>query len=123
MGRARTYTRPGQKARPWDVHPIWRGIGCLMILIIPVMSYAGGVILVEQNMKYRWIYVPAELTKSVLLPLVGRVSHLYATLMATVVLMLIGFGIIVTFYAMIYNMVGPSRLGPLDAPPERRRRR
>jgi hypothetical protein len=122
MGKYRAYTRPAQKPRPWKVHPIWRGIGCLMILIIPAMSYAGGVLLVEQNMKYRWIPMPAELTKSMVLPLVGRVSHFYATLMATVVLMLIGFAIIVTIYALIYNMVGPSRLGPMDAPPERRRR-
>lgn len=24
---------------PWRVHPIWRGIGCLLLILIPIISY------------------------------------------------------------------------------------
>ena len=41
--------RANMPSRPYRVHPIWRGIGCFMMVLIPVMSYAGAVLLVEEN--------------------------------------------------------------------------
>lgn len=123
------------KPRPWRVHPIWRGIGCVMILIIPIMSYAGGYLLVEANQQQHWLPVPAELMKTIRLgvPLSLQnvvpwswsmnVRHLYATLLVMAVLMFIGFGALMILYAVIYRVTGPSFLSPLDAPPIHRERR
>jgi hypothetical protein len=111
--------RPPPKPRPWKIHPIWRGIGCLMLIIIPILAYAGGVLLVEANSKQGWVPVPGEFMRSVNLPAIGVVRHLVATLFVTLLLTFIGFGGLMILYALIYRLVGPPSLGPLDAPPVR----
>ena len=105
--------------RPWKIHPIWRGIGCLLMLVIPVMAYAGAVLLVEANSKQHWLPMPRELAQTVSVPYLGDIKSFYATLIVTVLLMLIGFGVMTIIYSMIYSALGPPRLGPLDAPPVR----
>lgn len=32
-------SRRGTGPFPWRVHPIWRGIGCFLMILIPVISY------------------------------------------------------------------------------------
>lgn len=105
--------------RPWKIHPIWRGIGCLLMLMIPVMAYAGAVVLVRMNSEQKWVPMPAELMQTVNIPYLGDVKALFAVLIVTVLLMIIGFGVVTILYSLIYSALGPPRLGPLDAPPVR----
>jgi hypothetical protein len=134
--RASYRTPPPQ--RPWRIHPIWRGIGCLWFIISPVMAYAIASLLVNYDMKTGFFPIPADLTRAVTIPFARiippnkyihiainnlTVSHLYANLMITALLLLIGFGMVMVIYAIIYSMMGPKRLGPLDAPPIRRKTR
>lgn len=105
--------------RPWKIHPIWRGIGCLMMLLIPIMSYAGAVVLVQANLEQGWLPMPRELAQTVTIPFVGDVKEFFALVIVTVLLMIIGFGVVTILYSLIYSAVGPPRLGPLDAPPVR----
>ena len=106
--------------RPWKVHPIWRGIGCVMMILIPLISYAGAVWLVQENLKEGWMPVPAEFARPISLPFLGSTPYLLAYLLVTVVLSLIGFGVFTALYSLIYSLVGPSQYGPLDSPPMRR---
>ncbi len=114
------------KERPWEVHPIWRGIGCLMILIIPIMAYAGADLLVKANMQQSWLREAnwaVELMRTQVVPVIYYpVPHLYANLAVAFVLTVLGYGLMMFFYTIMYSAMGPPRLGPLDAPPERRRR-
>ncbi len=110
--------------------PIWRGIGCLMILFVPVLSYFLATMLVQVAVDQKWPLpyqlmgypeVSKDLLKiSSLTPLwnfIGAQANLYATLMFTV-LFIVGIGALISFgYAMVYRFVGPPRYGPLDAPP------
>ncbi len=105
--------------RPWKIHPIWRGIGCLMMILIPIMAYAGAVVLVQANLEQGWLPMPRELIQTVTLPVVGEVNQFYAVVIVTTLLMIIGFGVVTILYSLIYSAVGPPRLGPLDAPPVR----
>ncbi len=105
--------------RPWKIHPIWRGIGCLMMILIPIMAYAGAVILVQANLEQGWLPMPRELIQTVTLPLMGEVEQFYVVVIVTALLMIIGFGVVTILYSLIYSAVGPPRLGPLDAPPVR----
>jgi hypothetical protein len=124
MGKYTIYSRrPPPKKRPWRVHPIWRGIGCLMLIIIPVLSYAGAVLLLQANMQRGWVPVPAEFMRNVHLPWIGVINHMTATLIVTILLIFVGFGALMVLYALMYRLVGPSRLGPLDAPPQRSQRK
>ncbi len=125
---ARFDRRPPAKERPWTVHPIWRGIGCLMFLIIPVMSYAGAVLIVESNILSRWIVMPPELLATVRIPFLPLppIRHLYGNLLVGLVLMVLGFGALTVLYTIIFRISGGSFLTPIDSPPiyrQRRRRR
>lgn len=116
--------------RPWKIHPIWRGIGCLWFLISPVLAYAIASLLVNYDMKTGFFPIPADLTRAVTIPLARFlpinnlvIPQLYGNLMVTALLLLVGFGVVMVIYAIIYSVMGPKRLGPLDAPPIRRRTR
>jgi len=119
MGR---YThRPGEvKERPYEIHPIWRGIGCILLIIGPFMAFSAAHILVNLDMEYEWLAVPREMRGAVTIDVLGlTIEHLYADLLVMVLLLLLGFGFLMVLYAIIYGMAGPRRFGPMDSPPIR----
>ena len=134
MGKYGNYefSRPD---KPWKVHPIWRGIGCLFMIIIPVVSYAGAALLVRENIEQGMFQVPVELAGVVnfapvyeFLPflqsfLTGLGPIYYLDILLTGALMIVGFGAISVVYSFVYRAVGPSRYGPYDSPPIRKSRR
>jgi hypothetical protein len=105
--------------RPWKIHPVWRGIGCLLMIMIPIIAYAGAVLLVEANQEQKWLPTPPELMGIVRLPIIGGVDNFYAVAIMTVLLSIVGFGLLTIVYSILYSALGPPRLGPLDAPPIR----
>jgi len=109
-----TVTEP--KKRPWKIHPIWQGIGCLMIILIPIVSYAGAVILVDANLANHWFPIPRDLLGPPGNPL------LYTQLGVTVLFSLFGFLVFVVAYSFVYRFSGPSKYGPMDSPPIRVRK-
>jgi hypothetical protein len=113
--------RASAAQRPWDIHPIWRGIGCLLMILIPVMAYAGAVLLVQANVSQGWVPISSELSQRVTIPNVGSFDYLFINLLVAALLALLGFGLIVAIYSLVYRAVGPSQLGPLDAEPIRRK--
>ena len=118
MGKFTKYSTAVQpKERPWKIHPVWQGIGCLMMILIPVISYAGAVLLVDANIKNGWVAIPREFIGPQGNPL------LYTQLGIAVLLSLFGFMLFVIVYSLLYRAVGPPVRGPMDAPPIRRRRR
>jgi hypothetical protein len=131
MGKyERASHRTPPPARPWAIHPIWRGIGCIWLLISPVLAYAIASLLVQYDLKTGFFPLPFDLTRSVTIPLSRYlplndlgVPQLYGNLLVAALLMLVGFGVVMVVYAIIYGAMGPSRLGPLDAPPIRRKTR
>ena len=122
MGKySRSYAQPETTTRPVPIHPIWRGIGCLLMVLFPVLAYAGAVLLVRENARKHWILVPGELTGSFVVHYLGRVYFL--EIAVTLLLLILGFSLLMVLYAMIYRLIGPPRYGPFDVPPTRPRRR
>ena len=120
MGRYQQYQTPQRNARSGSVHPVWRGIGCFLMILIPIMSYAGAELLIEQNNSAHWVVVPVELARTVTVPVLGDLPHLYATLVVMILLMVLGFAALTVVFAFFWSAIGPSRYGPLDARPIRR---
>lgn len=102
---------------PWKIHPVWRGIGCVMILIIPMLAFAGAILVVQENARQKWVPIPAELSQSITLPIFGTVDSYLAVILVAVLLALIGFGLMTIIYSLVYSVIGPSKYGPQDAPP------
>ena len=128
------YTTASQRrqVKPQDegVHAIWRGIGCLLIVIVPTISFLLGTgtvqLAVDQNwpMPYQvmgypvmpdWLWKAAGLTP--LLTFIQGQNNLYAVLMFALIYIIMFSALISFIYALVYRYVGPSRYGPLDAPP------
>lgn len=130
MSKYRSSTLVKVKERTRQPHYLWRGIGCVMMLILPAISYVLGTLVIDALIDARY-YIPVQLRGYPALPslfyksdglmtILGpilRINNLYAYLTATFMIMLLLGGTISLVYAVIYRMFGPSRYSPLDAPP------
>jgi len=111
------------------IHPIWRGIGCMMLILIPVVAYAAadtlfvdvygsGLTVIGFNV----IPGSGDLYTVFFSLSLGNESiritpfHIVFTILFSVV----GFLIFSLAYAVIYRLTGPPKYGPTDAPPPRR---
>lgn len=104
MGRYQQYQRD-IKEDGEGVHPIWRGIGFLLMGLITIMSYAGANLLVEANKTQGWIAVPYGIRGGV-----SWAPDLYAELIVMFFLVMIGFGIMTIVYSLIYKVTRPQDL-------------
>jgi len=102
------------------VHPIWRGIGCLLIIIIPIISFAASTILYKQGLPQRYIPLSPDLAWQVNVPGFGFIPLLYI-LVITGVITVLGFIVMTVVYSLVFRVGGSSRYGPLDAPPIKRK--
>jgi len=129
MTRYRKFDRPTFK-RSEDVHPIWRGIGCILMIIVPLMSYLIALELVRYGLSHGWAFPPDFLgviqfpgwvwktpILSTLAYFIASFTNLPAILIITLVLVLIFTGIFTTLYSLLWKVVGPSRYTSVDAPP------
>lgn len=129
MGRY-SIRQAARKEAPKGPHPIWNGLGCLMMFIIPAMSVAISVVALDLILTNKWPF-PYQLlgyphfpdfffsTKG-LADIFGRidgVKNLYAYIALTLIFTIILGGFISVLYALIYRFAGPSKYGPTDAPP------
>lgn len=133
MGKYTSFTpqRP-LKSKSDGPHEIWRGIGCLMMIIVPVISFAFGVTLIKYGITHGWS-IPYQLLGLPTLPdfvfrssglvaivsPIARIENLYAYLTAGGIIMILLSGLISMLYAFVYRFFGPPRWGPLDEPPPR----
>ena len=128
MAKYRSYERQEIK-RDRTTHPIWRGIGCIILILVPILAYLSALVILERGQQEQWAFppelmgypqVPAWAFRfAVLRPAVDAftgANNLYVTLLLTVILTLIAFGVLALIYSWTYKMFGPRRYSPLDAP-------
>lgn len=130
MGKYRSSATKREVEKVKAPHFVWRGIGCLMMIIVPAMSIAAGVETVQYGIDQKWP-IPYQLLGTpkypdffykssglmlILSPITG-VKHFYAYVVAALIFMIILGGIVSVGYAFVYQMMAPSRYGPMDAPP------
>ena|ERR1700690_1066475 len=128
MGRySQTNIRP---TKPRDqTHPIWRGIGCVLFIVVPLISFGLAEVIVQDPTAQT--YIPYQLMGTPALPkYLWNVEYLppiltfiqnQANITAVIVFFLFILLILGTFVAVvnafIYRYIGPPRYGPQDAPP------
>jgi len=127
MGKYAKYhmKTPGKR----EMNPIWRGIGCLLIVIVPLISY--GLMLVVTPAVIKTGLVPYQLqgyahfpvwafrykmTSSIAL-FIGSFNNMWCSIIVFFVILLLLAGIISLIYTSLYQVVGPARYTPVDAPP------
>lgn len=130
MGKYSSAARRRELRPVRQQHPIWRGIGCLSMVIVPILSYGLAILTLPLFAGIGWLpyelvspmQVPPLLWKYLptlaqfLQPIIG-LPRLKAYLALTFVYIIFIGGFLAFVYALIYQLFGPSRYGPLDAPP------
>jgi hypothetical protein len=109
-----------QYQRP--IHPVWRGIGCILFIILPVIAYAIAHEMLSAGLVQQYVDIPSGMMQPYTVRGMGlTMRNFQATLaVAAAVTVLLYSGMFVV-YAFLYRMVGPPRYGPMDvAPPKRR---
>jgi len=97
------------------IHPVWRGIGLILMVVLPVGSYLLASMLIENKEQFSWIIIPTDLilNKYPSDPLI-LVRLFYALIILILVSAILAF-----FTFLIASLFGPSRYDPYDVPPYR----
>lgn len=111
-----------KKEKPWKIHPIWRGIGCLMLIIIPVIAWAGAYEFMRIAPTLSWFPQSREMYRNLNLDFIVLPFSL-GQIIFTLLFMMLGFMIMSLAYAFVYRFIGPPKYGPTDAPPPRVKRK
>jgi hypothetical protein len=112
MGKYDSYTANKPKPKKREVHPIWRGVGFILILLIPALSYVGTLLLIEENSKSGWFSIPRDLISPYVEP------YFYVKIILTIVFMFIFYAIFLFITALINRMIAPPRYSVYDVPPQ-----
>ena len=131
MGRYSSRRRDEVARQRNTVNPYMRGIGCLLLVLVPVFSYAVGDVLAKQNVG--WQVLPASWYVRMTFPewftslsglntiagWLGSINNLPATLAIGAVVAIVVGGILSIIYGYMYSMLSPSKYGSMDVPPPR----
>lgn len=105
------------------IHPIWRGVGFSMIVLIPIISYAGTMVLLQQNDIHGWFPLPTDILAQPGELLYNLIPDplLYIKMMLIVALMFLFYLIFLLVSSMMNSMFGfNARTDPFYVPPVRR---
>jgi hypothetical protein len=89
---------PPKKEVKKRLHPVWGGIGFILIPVYALGSYYLAEYLVAQNRAQSWIYVP------------GSIPPLYQIIAVTLLLAAVVFAVVAILWGLIRGPVG----GPTD---------
>jgi uncharacterized membrane protein len=90
------------------LHPVWRGIGCILIVVIPLLSGYIANFLVNNKEQYHWVIIPEEIVLAKYNDPFILVKGIYFLILTLILFFIIG---LITF--IINRIIGPSR-GPYD---------
>ncbi len=109
-----------RKSRP--IHPVWRGVGCLFMVIIPVMSYVIAMLLIDQNKISHWLPVPYDLLSQPGNFLYFGDPMIYIKIIVTVTIAFVFYVVFVFATFLINSLFGVSRYRTYDLPPVKKPR-
>lgn len=112
MGRDTRYVlREQNNPAKRPIHPIWRGIGCALLIIIPVVSYVAADYFVTNADKFKWMIMPGDMIINFPRDPLILIRLLYAGIFVAVLYLILT---VITF--LVNRFFGPSRFGPYDVP-------
>jgi hypothetical protein len=131
MSKYQSYQKAKELPRN-EIHPVWRGIGCVMIIITPVISWASAMLLLDfwraQKLPYLgdllgYLRFPEIVYKipgiSMLANYISSIRDLKALAVFFLLLLLTFSGILAVLNAVMYRIIGPPRYTAVDEPAPR----
>jgi hypothetical protein len=131
MAKYQSYQKPKELPRN-EVHPVWRGIGCIIMLITPIISWAAAQLVLELGKAQHWAFL-GELSEVVRFPdyvyqipgilvvanYISSIAYFKALAIFFLLLLMLFSGVFAVLNAMLYRMVGPPRYTAIDEPAPR----
>jgi len=105
--------QPKQEPENSGVHPIWRAVGCLLILIIPIIGFTGSFLLIQLNRQNHWMTIPQDFINA------GGDPYLYIKIGLTVLISLVLYILFMLVTFLMNSALGPKKYGPTDVPQQR----
>ena len=103
------------------LHPVWRGVGCILLVLLALAGYGLSGWFLVANQENAWIYLPYELYYPPFLP--DYLSFLppgfFIRVGIGLLVMIFGYGLLSFFYAVFF----PIKPKETDAPPLKRRKK
>lgn len=123
MGRRSSWQFQQQERERRDskrMNPMWRGVGCLLVIGIGVLGYLFANWFIVQNSINRWIFLPPEVINPDV-PLIGSAlaGGNLVRIVVALLFLLTAFAFMNFFYAILF----PVKPGEHDLPTPRKRRR
>ena len=132
MGKHSSKSRRQASPERNQVPALVRGIGCITMVIIPILSYGIAVYWIEKGLPGSALIppsllgppnIPAFFLNSQYLGGIARFVHsqnaLSANLLFALAFTMIMGGLMSVVYGYVYSLFGPSKYGPTDVPPPR----
>src|SRR5574340_720338 len=129
MTRYMRSSRHGASTPKPPTPPVWRGIGCMLALIVPTIAWILAYASVEWALTSPWQLPHQLMGYAVMPPLLWQVAylppvlafierqpHLYMTLLVTLLYIVALSALLSALYSIVYRVIGPPRLGPYDVP-------
>jgi peptidoglycan biosynthesis protein MviN/MurJ (putative lipid II flippase) len=110
-----------ERAAKKRMNPVWRGVGCLLLVALALAGYYFASWFLGANFENGWVFIPNEALNPSFVPAFlfpylgggGMVKFITAFLF-----MILGYGILSIAYAILF----PIKPGEADMPPVRRSR-
>jgi hypothetical protein len=93
------------------LNPVWRGVGCLLIVVLGVVAYFFSGWFLRQGI----LYIPEAARRPVFAPFLPEFA--FVQIVIALLFTILCYAILSTIYAVAF----PIQPGELDAPPPRRR--
>ena len=102
-----------QRAKRKRLDPIWRGVGCVLVVILGFVGYFFSGWFIDQG----FVYIPRF---SIQIPLITTIGgYVIVQLAVSFLFMIFSYAILSVIYAIAF----PIRLGETDMPPMKRKKK
>lgn len=126
------YFQKEKEPQSKETPPVWRGIGCLIMVIMPIISGAATMVLLDFGQSQKWPFL-YQLSGFIRFPgvfyqiplvmvaanYISSIPNLKALILFFVLFMMLFSSVFTFINALLYRMFGPPRYSPLDAPAPR----
>ena len=132
MGKYSSNARRQARPQRNNIPPLVRGIGCITMVLIPLLSYGVADYMIEKGPARSWP-IPLNLLGAPNIPefmfrspalsgiaaFLQNQNNLSANLILALAITIIIGGLMSIVYGYVFAMFGPSKYGPTDVPPPR----
>jgi hypothetical protein len=117
MSKNYVFAEKKQQKPTVRIHPIWRGVGFAMMVLIPLFSYAAAETIIQQNRKMNFFPWPTDIYAKPGDLLYYGDPLLYFKILVTITVMFILYALFTLVTVAINSAFGSPRYGPYDLPP------